>query len=211
MRFYCEKLIVYENFSFLLLRWKYLTNICFVAYGFPLRFLEYNGLEKVSSSGKIFKQKFHKIFIKSHDLVFPNFHTKESKKKRIKQLSSNQGNQKPMARTSKIFEKHLIIQNAKRFCKVQEEISRLVFSRMRLEIEMTDDDDQTIWKWFPIPELTNEPSWLVQCKKLLVKEGGFWFTTSPDLESIKILRIVDCQSFLWQDLLSFFLLWSPWP
>lgn len=127
----------------------------------------------MSSSGKIFKQKFHKIFIKSHDLVFPNFHTKESKKKRIKQLSSNQGNQKPMARTSKIFEKHLIIQNAKRFCKVQEEISRLVFSLMRLEIEMTDDDDQTIWKWFPIPELTNEPSWLVQCKKLLVKEGGF--------------------------------------
>lgn len=165
----------------------------------------------MSSSGKIFKQKFHKIFIKSHGLVFPNFHTKESKKKRIKQLSSNQGNQKPMARTSKIFEKHLIIQNAKRFCKVQEEISRLVFSRTRLEIEMTDDDDQTIWKWFPIPELTNEPSWLVQCKKLLVKEGGFWFTTSPDLESIKILRIVDCQSFLWQDLLSFFLLWSPWP
>lgn len=165
----------------------------------------------MSSSGKIFKQKFHKIFIKSHDLVFPNFYTKENKKKRIKQLSSNQGNQKPMARTSKIFEKHLIIPNAKRFCKVQEEISRLVFSRMRLEIEMTDDDDQTIWKWFPIPELTNEPSWLVQCKKLLVKEGGFWFTTSPDLESIKNLRIVDCQSFLWQDLLSFFLLWSPWP
>lgn len=158
----------------------------------------------MSSSGKIFKQKFHKIFIKSHDLVFPNFHTKESKKKRIKQLSSNQGNQKPMARTSKIFEKHLIIQNVKRFCKVQEEISRLVFSRMRLEIEMTDDDDQTIWKWFPIPELTNEPSWLVQCKKLLVKEGGFWFTTSPDLESIKILRIVDCQSFFGKTCYHFF-------
>lgn len=101
--------------------------------------------------------------------------------------------------------------NAARFRKIQEEINRLVFSRTRIEIEMTDDDEQMIWKWFPIPELTNEPSWLVQRKKLLVKEGGFWFTTSTDLESIKILRIVDCQSFLWQDLLSFFLLWSPWP
>lgn len=212
------RLVIFENIlTFRRPAWYTHTEVkipfehLFCSIWFSLEVLRIQWLEKVSSSGKIFKQKFHKIFIKSHDLVFPNFHTKESKKKRIKQLSSNQGNQKPMARTSKIFEKHLIIQNAKRFCKVQEEISRLVFSRMRLEIEMTDDDDQTIWKWFPIPELTNEPSWLVQCKKLLVKEGGFWFTTSPDLESIKILRIVDCQSFLWQDLLSFFLLWSPWP
>lgn len=174
------RLVIFENIlTFRRPAWYTHTEVkipyehLFCSIWFSLEVLRIQWLEKVSSSGKIFKQKFHKIFIKSHDLVFPNFHTKESKKKRIKQLSSNQGNKKPMARTSKIFKKHLIIQNAKRFCKVQEEISRLVFSRMRLEIEMTDDDDQTIWKWFPIPELTNEPSWLVQCKKLLVKEGAF--------------------------------------
>lgn len=156
-------------------------------------------------------KSFTKYLSNLTTLFFQIFIQKKARKKESNNWALIKETKNQWQEPQRFSKKHLIIPNAKRFCKVQEEISRLVFSRMRLEIEMTDDDDQTIWKWFPIPELTNEPSWLVQCKKLLVKEGGFWFTTSPDLESIKILRIVDCQSFLWQDLLSFFLLWSPWP
>lgn len=63
-------------------------------------------------------------------------------------MSSNQGNQKPMARTSKIFEKTFDYTKRKAILQIQEEISRLVFSRMRLEIEMTDDDDQTTGSGF---------------------------------------------------------------
>lgn len=212
------RLVIFENIlTFRRPAWYTHTEVkipyehLFCSIWFSLEVLRIQWLEKVSSSGKIFKQKFHKIFIKSHDLVFQIFIQKKARKKESNNWALIKETKNQWQEPQRFSKKHLIIQNAKRFCKVQEEISRLVFSRTRLEIEMTDDDDQTIWKWFPIPELTNEPSWLVQCKKLLVKEGGFWFTTSPDLESIKILRIVDCQSFLWQDLLSFFLLWSPWP
>lgn len=106
------RLVIFENIlTFRRPAWYTHTEVkipyehLFCSIWFSLEVLRIQWLEKVSSSGKIFKQKFHKIFIKSHDLVFPNFHTKESKKKRIQQLSSNQGNQKPMARTSKIFKK----------------------------------------------------------------------------------------------------------
>lgn len=97
--------------------------------------------------------------------------------------------------------------NAARFRKIQEEINRLVFSRTRIEIEMTDDDEQMIWKWFSIPELTNEPSWLVQRKKLLVKEGGLliyhfhWSWIDKNfkdrwLSIISLARLVICFSLL---------------
>lgn len=99
---------------------------------------------------------------------------RKQEKKIIKQLSCIIKEIKHQYHEPQRFLKqHLITQNAARFRKIQEEINRLVFSRTRIEIEMTDDDEQMIWKWFPIPELTNEPSWLVQRKKLLVKEGGF--------------------------------------
>lgn len=61
--------------------------MCFVAYGFPLRFLEYNGCRKREAPGKSSNKSFTKYLSNLTTLFFQVLRQKKARKKIIKQLS----------------------------------------------------------------------------------------------------------------------------